>query len=124
MADQNRHAVSVKAIYRIPTGNSQDSSNLSETSCSFDASNVEIGVIGLPKGFKATKPQAGDYTYSGMHDQGPLPPPKEGGDMALLIGCVQEAKKHSDNFLTEVIKKEKLHSPPPEKGKASKKSKN
>lgn len=38
-----------------------------------------------------------------MHDQGPLPPPKEEGDMALLIGCVNDAKKFSDKLLTEVI---------------------
>lgn len=58
------------------------------------------------------KLEAGDYGYSGMHDHGPLPAPKEGGDMALLIGCVKEAKKHSDAFLTDIIKKEKVHSPP------------
>mmetsp|Transcript_14523 Transcript_14523/g.20503 ORF Transcript_14523/g.20503 Transcript_14523/m.20503 type:complete len:125 (-) Transcript_14523:9-383(-) len=124
MADQSRHAVSVKATYRIPTGKFQGSSDVVETTCSFDASNTEIAVIGLPKGTEAIKPQAGDYAYSGMHDQGQLPPPKEGGDMALLIGCVQTAKKHSDTFLTEVIKKEKLHSPPQSKAKASKKTKN
>ena len=41
-----------------------------------------------------------------MHDHGPLPPPKEGGDFAKLIGMVHEAKKHSDEILTKLIKEE------------------
>jgi hypothetical protein len=42
-----------------------------------------------------------------MHDQGPLQPPKENGDMALLIGCVEEAKQFNDRYLTEVIDDER-----------------
>ena len=53
------------------------------------------------------QPEAGSYTYSGMHDQGPLPPPKEGGPMATLIGCVQQAKRDNDKYLTEIIEHEK-----------------
>lgn len=49
-----------------------------------------------------------------MHDHGPLPAPKEGGDIALLIGCVQATKQFSDKFLTEVIKKEKTHHQSPD----------
>ena len=41
-----------------------------------------------------------------MHDHGPLPPPKEGGDFAKLIGMVNEARKHSDEVLTKVINEE------------------
>lgn len=52
------------------------------------------------------QPQGGDYSYSGMHDHGPLPSPKEGGDFAKLIGMVHEAKKHSDEILTKLIKEE------------------
>ena len=54
-----------------------------------------------------SQPDPGDYTYSGMHDHGPLPPPKEGGDFAQLIGFVNAAKKASDAYLTELIEKEK-----------------
>ena len=53
------------------------------------------------------QPKGGDYSYSGMHDHGPLPAPKEGGDFALLIHMVQQAKKKSDELLTNVIEKEK-----------------
>ncbi len=38
-----------------------------------------------------------------MHDHGPLPPPKEGGDFAKLIGMVDEARKHSNSLLTKII---------------------
>ena len=41
-----------------------------------------------------------------MHDHGQLPLPKEGGDFAKLIGMVNEARKHSDELLTNVIKEE------------------
>lgn len=53
------------------------------------------------------QPQAGDYTYTGMHDQGPLPEPRQGGSMAKLIACVQQAKATNDEFLTSVIENEK-----------------
>ena len=55
----------------------------------------------------ASKPEPGDYSYSGMHDQGPLPELKEGGQFAQIIGLVNAAKKASDAYLTEVIEKEK-----------------
>jgi hypothetical protein len=42
-----------------------------------------------------------------MHDQGPLPPLKEGGPIAFLMGCVGLAKEHSDDFLTKRIEEEK-----------------
>jgi hypothetical protein len=42
-----------------------------------------------------------------MHDHGPLPQPKEGGQFAQIIGLVNFAKKASDSYLTEVIEKEK-----------------
>lgn len=59
--------------------------------------------------FFTNTPQAqpGDDTYSGMHDQGSLPPPKEGGPIAFLIGCVGLAKQHNDAFLTNCIEEEK-----------------
>jgi hypothetical protein len=42
-----------------------------------------------------------------MHDQGELPPLREGGDIAVLIGCVEKAKEFNDEFRKEAIKKEK-----------------
>jgi hypothetical protein len=44
-----------------------------------------------------------------MHDQGPLPEPKEGGYMAALLGCVRAGKEFNDAFLTEMIQEEKKH---------------
>lgn len=41
-----------------------------------------------------------------MHDHGPLPLPKEGGEFAKLIGMVNEARKHSDAILTKLIEEE------------------
>jgi hypothetical protein len=78
----------------------------------FDASNCPAATIGLPPSIKPVKPNPGDYSYSGMHDHGPLPFPKEGGQLAQIIGFVDEAKKASDKYLTEVIEKEKAHAPP------------
>jgi hypothetical protein len=45
-----------------------------------------------------------------MHDHGPLPLPKEGGDIALLIDVVQQAKKNSDKLLTRIIEEERAMS--------------
>mmetsp|Transcript_607 Transcript_607/g.963 ORF Transcript_607/g.963 Transcript_607/m.963 type:complete len:139 (+) Transcript_607:44-460(+) len=77
----------------------------------FDASNTshESVRVGLPEGSKPVKPQPGDDTYSGMHDQGPLPELKEGGTTAVLLGCVKAAKEFNDHFLTERIQEENKH---------------
>ncbi|KAG7354595.1 hypothetical protein IV203_003951 [Nitzschia inconspicua] len=56
---------------------------------------------------KPVAPQPGDYSYSGMHDQGPLPDLKQGGPMALLLGCVEGAKEYNNSFLTTLIEEEK-----------------
>lgn len=53
-----------------------------------------------------SQPDAGDYSYSGMHDHGTLPKLKEGGEFSLMIGLVNEARKHSDELLTRIIKEE------------------
>ena len=42
-----------------------------------------------------------------MHDQGPLPLLKEGGPISFLIGCVEIAKQHSDDFFTKQIEEGK-----------------
>jgi hypothetical protein len=59
--------------------------------------------LGLPEGQLPAKPEAGFFGYSGMHDQGPLIPPREGGEMAQLIGCVQAAKQFNDEYLTRIL---------------------
>ncbi|KAL7475299.1 hypothetical protein ACHAW6_001220 [Cyclotella cf. meneghiniana] len=70
----------------------------------FDYTIIPPTVIGL-KG-EPVKPKPGDYTYSGMHDHGPLPKPKEGGAFAILIGLCEAAKQSSDRYLTVVIEQE------------------
>ena len=54
------------------------------------------------------QPSAGDFTYSGVHDHGPLPIPREGGPMSSLISFVSAAKKANDEYLTQVIENEKI----------------
>jgi hypothetical protein len=118
MASSERYPVSVKINFRI-----QDDKSITQARRTFDASNCEPATLGLSEGRTPTKPDAGDYSYSGMHDHGPLPPPIEGGDVALLIGCVDAAKRCSDEFLTNVIKKEKARSPPKKAEKNRKRAK-
>jgi hypothetical protein len=49
------------------------------------------------------QPLAGDFSYSGVHDHGQLPDLRQGGPMALLIACVEQAKQKNDSFLTAEI---------------------
>jgi hypothetical protein len=49
------------------------------------------------------KPEAGDFSYCGVHDQGLLPSVRSCGLMALLIGCVERAQLFNDEYLTGVI---------------------
>jgi len=77
----------------------------------FDASNCPAAIVGLHPSVEAVKPDPGDYSYSGMHDHGPLPPPKEGGQFAQIIGFVNAAKNASDAYLSDVIEKEKADAP-------------
>lgn len=66
--------------------------------------------------YRLKKPEAGDFSYSGMHDTGPLVKPVEGGVIASLIAAVQQAKDHNDTFLTRIIEAEKNSAEPrPEK---------
>lgn len=89
--------VSLHATFSFPSGISPDVEHvLNETNC-------QAALIGLPQDVEPVKPKGGDYKYTGLHDQDVLPKPKEGGDFALLIGIVNEAKKKSDELLTRII---------------------
>jgi hypothetical protein len=62
--------------------------------------------LGVPNG--VVKPETNsDIIYTGFHDQGPLPPLKEGGPMAVLMSCLQEAKNFNDQYLTEAISEQR-----------------
>jgi hypothetical protein len=118
-ADGNAPPLFLRVQYEVPDladgGNSEDNQTQTATITtkqSFDASNCPAATIGLPPSVVPVKPNPGDYSYSGMHDHGPLPFPKEGGQFAQIIGFVDAAKKASDKYLTEVIEKEKAHAPP------------
>jgi len=99
--------IGINTTYII-NGNNGTATRTSET---FDASRSDAFEerVGLPIGDEPVKSQPGDDTYSGMHDQGPLLPLKEGGPIAFLIGCVGLAKDHNDNFLTKRIEEEKTN---------------
>lgn len=115
------NGVSVKATYfivhqkkttgdddDIPAAPSAPESTTTTTTKLFDASNTVESMVGLLPGIKPIPSQPGDYSYSGMHDQGPLPALKEGGPTtAVLLGCIQAAKEYNNVFLSELIEKEK-----------------
>merc|ERR1712038_931692 len=96
------NSISIKARFSVPQSTS-DQEGVRTVQKQFDETNCETARLGLAPGVEAVKPQGGDYSYSGMHDHGPLPLPKEGGDFAKLIGMVNEARNHSDEFLTAII---------------------
>lgn len=120
--DGNAPPLFLRVQYEVPDlgarGNSAEEGEQTQsqatitTTQSLDASNCPAATIGLPPSAEPVKPEPGDYSYSGMHDHGPLPPPREGGQFAQIIGFVNTAKKASDKYLTEVIEKEKQFAPP------------
>ena len=98
--------MSIRQTFTIPQ-TQEGAACSSTTEQTFDASNVSTATVGLAQGESATKAEPGSYAYTGMHDHGPFKPPKEGGPIALLIGCANEAQTAWDKFLTEKIEREK-----------------
>mmetsp|Transcript_27349 Transcript_27349/g.40377 ORF Transcript_27349/g.40377 Transcript_27349/m.40377 type:complete len:129 (-) Transcript_27349:27-413(-) len=96
MAEENIRKIGIKATFSLPDGSS--------TIHEFDASNTAIPTLGEIQDEGET---VGSYGYSGKHDQGELPAPREGGDYAQLIGCVSAMKDFSNQYLTDRIKQEK-----------------
>jgi len=89
--------VAIKVTFTIPP--------LDPITEMYDSKNCKPFLVA--EGAKFVKPEPGDYSYSGMHDNGPLPTLKEGGSYSELIGCVNEASKNSDTLLTKLIKEQK-----------------
>lgn len=56
------------------------------------------------------------YEYSGRHDHGELATLRTGGDLAVLIGSIEEAKKECDKYLTDCINVEYGYEPKITKG--------
>jgi hypothetical protein len=56
------------------------------------------------------------YEYSGRHDHGQLETLKTGGDLAILIGSIQEAKRECDSYLTDCINVEYGYAPSSKEG--------
>mmetsp|Transcript_32572 Transcript_32572/g.49094 ORF Transcript_32572/g.49094 Transcript_32572/m.49094 type:complete len:132 (+) Transcript_32572:98-493(+) len=95
--EDNNNEIGVKATFSLPGGIT--------TLCEFNVSNTEIPTLGEIQ--QENNQALGSYAYSGKHDQGDLPAPREGGDYALLIGCVSAMKDFSNQYLTDIIKQEK-----------------
>jgi hypothetical protein len=118
--DKNwRASIGVKATYFIScdkqgADDGECGASAKITTREFNGTNTPEAQVGLPVGSEPVKPQPGDVTYSGMHDQGPLPDLKEGGPIALLLGCVAAAKDFNNDYLTDIIHEEKKHSHPVE----------
>lgn len=107
-AKQFQNRMSIRQTFTIPQQTQEAAAAASATEHhTFDASNVSTATVGLAPGESAAKAEPGTYAYTGMHDHGAFQAPKEGGPIALLIGCANEAQKASDKFLTEIIEREK-----------------
>ena len=127
---RNRHSVSITTTYWIPTeppesvvvvdnvfattrhatlGLPTTTTTTSSTTTVSSSKKEEEDVVVDDVVVVPTKPPAGSFTYSGMHDQGPLVSPREGGDMAILIACCEDAKAHTDEYLTQVIMANNQH---------------
>lgn len=98
--------VFVKATFSIPS-RSHVPTTPTVHNHKFDETNCQPMIVGLPEGVIPSKPKAGDTSYSGMHDHGPLVPPKEGGIFAQLLSCIDAAKSESDKLLTQIIEEER-----------------
>mmetsp|Transcript_23977 Transcript_23977/g.68916 ORF Transcript_23977/g.68916 Transcript_23977/m.68916 type:complete len:122 (+) Transcript_23977:123-488(+) len=97
--------MSIRQTFTIPQ--TKGAAAATATEQTFDASNVSPATVGLAPGESAAKAEPGSYAYTGMHDHGAFQSPKDGGPIALLIGCANEAQKASDKYLTEIIEREK-----------------
>ena len=100
-------AMSIRQTFTIPQQTQEAAAATATEHQTFDASNVSTATVGLAPGESAAKAEPGSYAYTGMHDHGAFQAPKEGGPIALLISCANEAQKASDKFLTEIIEREK-----------------
>ena len=90
--------VSIKVTFTLPNGTT--------TIERFDSSHTPVARLGISSEESATPIVPGAVAYSGRHDKGPLPPPREGGAYAQLIGCVDATKDFSNKYLTDVMKQE------------------
>ena len=86
--------MSIRQTFTIPQQTQEAAAAATATEHhTFDASNVSTATVGLAPGESAAKAEPGTYAYTGMHDHGAFQAPKEGGPIALLIGCANEAQK-------------------------------
>ncbi|KAL3941980.1 MAG: hypothetical protein SGBAC_003754 [Bacillariaceae sp.] len=70
------------------------------------SSSSSSGILGKPTTSEKLVP--GDYSYSGRHDHGELPPLRgEQSGVGKLLGCMKRAQEHNDRFLTKKIQEHK-----------------
>jgi hypothetical protein len=105
----SNHAVASSSSVMTTSTTTTSTTNTSRT---FDCSNTKEARVGLAIGSKpSAQPLPGDYSYSGVHDQGPLPGLKQGGPMAELLGCLEAAKEYNNTFMTTLLEQEKKNQP-------------
>lgn len=117
MGDEEK--IGIRATYWINNGSEESPTRIQSFGPSTDESAETHVTVNTPHKVdvddKTVIPQAGETSFSGRHDTGPLPPLKEGGPMAILMNCVQQAKDFNDAYLTEQIELAKKKASPPVK---------
>jgi hypothetical protein len=96
---EKQKPVSIQVTFTMPHGIT--------TVETFESTNTPMSRLGTTAEKMQTPVTPGSVGYSGRHDHGPLPSPREGGAYAQLIGCVTAAKDFSNSYLTDVMKQEK-----------------
>ena len=114
--EERQLSCGIKTTFTLPDGtttvqefwlSSDDNVDISSSSSSSNNNNMNNNNNNMNnKNCKDQSSASQQVAYTGRHDHGPLPPPRQGGPYEKLIGCVHAAKEFSNAFLTNVMKQE------------------